>query len=101
MVNDIHKLGQDFEFLDACLEVAEACASLDQMLDRTAAAVDDQKPDSLHKMCNALSSLVATISELKERFERAVQQAQLDPDNVCYIKTKFFAICSILDSNFE
>ena len=86
------------EFLDICAEAAEACASLDQMLDKVAAVCDEQSLNSLLKLCNAFSSLVATVSEANERFKRAVQQAQIDADTVHYFAIIFFAICSISDS---
>ena len=88
-----------FEFLDVCAEAAEACASLDQMLNKVAAVVDDQSLDSLLALCNALSAHVATVSEAKKRFERAAQQARIDADTVRYFAIIFVAICSISDSN--
>ena len=89
-----------FEFLDVCIEAAEACASLDHMLADLVAAADDQKLDSLLTLCGALSPLIATASEAKERFERAAQQAQLDPNNVCFLRLYSSPFAQFLDANF-
>ena len=71
------------------------CASLEEKLAEISAAVYDQTLISLRTLRAKLSSLVATVSDTSERFERAEQQAQLDPDNVCYLTSIVLSICSI------
>ena len=100
-VNNVHRRWHGFAYSDLCMQAAEALESFDDKLGEVLDAVNDQSLDSLRALRKALTSHVATFSDAIERVERAEQRAQLDPDNVCYIKTKFFAICSILDSNFE